>query len=164
MPPLRCPTLIPPCEVPVKIARWRRVLPGPDAPHAPGITPRARRADVLVFGREFSRDRNLFYFSNLTGLRRGSRAVLESAVAMNPDLEGLIRLQHADTDLRRVDTELGAIPKQKEALKARLAEERSRLDAARAGLGESQKARRQLESELQDLEGKRSKYKGQLMD
>jgi predicted nucleic acid-binding Zn-ribbon protein len=83
---------------------------------------------------------------------------------MNPDLERLIRLQHADSDLRRVDTELGAIPKQKEALAARLAEERSRLDAARAGLAESQKTRRQLESELQDLEGKRSKYKGQLMD
>jgi predicted nucleic acid-binding Zn-ribbon protein len=83
---------------------------------------------------------------------------------MHPDLERLIRLQHAESDLRRVDAELGGLPGRKQALAARVAEERSRLDAARSGLAESQKTRRQLETELQDLEGKRSKYKGQLMD
>jgi predicted nucleic acid-binding Zn-ribbon protein len=83
---------------------------------------------------------------------------------MHPDLERLIRLQHAESELRRVDAGLGAIPQQKETLAARVAEERARLDASRNGLAETQKARRQLEAELQDLEGKRSKYKGQLMD
>jgi predicted nucleic acid-binding Zn-ribbon protein len=83
---------------------------------------------------------------------------------MHPDLEKLIRLQHAESELRRLDAELGAIPRQKETLAARVAEEGSRLEASRSGLAESQKTRRQLEAELQDLEGKRSKYKGQLMD
>lgn len=83
---------------------------------------------------------------------------------MHPDLERLIQLQHAESELRRVDAELGGIPNQKATLAARVAEERSRLDAVRNGLAESQKARRQLEAELQDLEAKRSKYKGQLMD
>jgi uncharacterized protein len=83
---------------------------------------------------------------------------------MNPDLEGLVRLQHAESELRRVEVELGDVPNEKVALDGRLASERARLDEARAGLAESQKARRQFEGELQELETKRSKYKGQLMD
>ncbi len=83
---------------------------------------------------------------------------------MNPDLERLVRLQHAESELRRVEVELGDVPNEKAALDARLASERARLDEARAALAESQKARRQFEGELQELETKRSKYKGQLMD
>jgi uncharacterized protein len=83
---------------------------------------------------------------------------------MNPDLERLVQLQRAETDLKRVEGELAEIPRQKARLDERLAEERGRLDAVREALGGSQKARRQLEGELADLETKRSKYKGQLMD
>ncbi len=83
---------------------------------------------------------------------------------MNPDLERLVQLQRAETDLKRVEGELAEIPRQKALLDERLAEERGRLDAVREALAASQKARRQLEGELQDLETKRSKYKGQLMD
>jgi uncharacterized protein len=83
---------------------------------------------------------------------------------MNPDLEGLVRLQHAESELRRVEAELGDVPNGKADLDARLASERARLDEARAALAESQKARRQFEGDLQELETKRSKYKGQLMD
>ena len=83
---------------------------------------------------------------------------------MNPDLEKLIQLQKTASSLQKVETELGQIPRDKEAHEARLAEERRRLDAARAALLGSQKARKQYEAELQDLEQKRSKYKGQLMD
>jgi predicted nucleic acid-binding Zn-ribbon protein len=83
---------------------------------------------------------------------------------MNPDLEKLIRLQRADSELRRAETELAEVPKRRGDLEARLVAERSRLDAAKGELAESQKARRQHESELQDLEAKRSKYSGQLMD
>ena len=49
-------------------------------------------------------------------------------------------------------------------MEARLAEERGRLDTARTDLDATQKARRQHEQTVQDLEAKRSKYKGQLMD
>jgi uncharacterized protein len=83
---------------------------------------------------------------------------------MNPDLERLIRLQHAETDLRRVEAELQEIPRQRAELEAALARERGRLDQGREALGQTQKARRQHEADLQDLETKRSRYKGQLME
>ena len=83
---------------------------------------------------------------------------------MNSDLAGLIRLQRADSELRRVETELAQIPRRRSDIMASLAAERGRLDAARASLDASQKTRRRLEGELQDLESKRSKYKGQLME
>src|SRR5262249_55728909 len=84
--------------------------------------------------------------------------------AMNPDLEKLIHLQRAESELRRVEAERAEAPKRKAALEARLAEERATLDAAKEALTHSQKARRQHEGELQDLESKKSKYAGQLMD
>src|SRR5687768_2219752 len=83
---------------------------------------------------------------------------------MKPELERLVQLQRAESDLRKVQNDLARIPQQKAELDAALAQERSRLDSAREGLAGSQKNRRQHESSLQDLEGKRSKYKGQLMD
>jgi predicted nucleic acid-binding Zn-ribbon protein len=83
---------------------------------------------------------------------------------MNPDLEKLVRLQRAESDLRRVEAELAEAPKRRTALDARLAEGKARLDGAREAIAASQKARRQLEGDLQDLEAKRSRYKGQLME
>ena len=83
---------------------------------------------------------------------------------MKPELERLIHLQRAETDLRKVQNELARIPQQKAELETALAKERALLDAAREAQSGSQKNRRQHESSLQDLETKRSKYKGQLMD
>jgi predicted nucleic acid-binding Zn-ribbon protein len=83
---------------------------------------------------------------------------------MNPDLERLVQLQRADTELKRVESELAEAPRQKALLDEQLAEEGRRLEAARDALAASQKSRRQLEGELQDLETKRSRYKGQLME
>jgi predicted nucleic acid-binding Zn-ribbon protein len=83
---------------------------------------------------------------------------------MHPDLEQLVRLQKAESDLRRVEADLGEVPRLKEDLDGRLALDRSRLDGCRSALDESQKARRQHEGDLQALEAKRSKYKGQLME
>jgi predicted nucleic acid-binding Zn-ribbon protein len=83
---------------------------------------------------------------------------------MNPDLERLIRLQRAETDLRRVEAELAEVPRQRAELEAALGGERARLEAARQELTGGQKARRQHEAELQDLEAKRSRLKGQLME
>src|SRR5262245_1329885 len=83
---------------------------------------------------------------------------------MIPALDNLVRLQRAESDLRRAETDLQEVPRLKDELAARLAEERARLDAAREALANSQKGRRQFEGELQELESKRSKYKGQLMD
>jgi len=83
---------------------------------------------------------------------------------MNPDLEKLVRLHHVDTELKRVLSDLGAIPRHRQEIDDRLARDRSHLDAAKAALEGSQKARKQNEASVQDLETKRSKYKGQLMD
>ena len=83
---------------------------------------------------------------------------------MNPDLERLIQLQRVESELKRVEAEREAIPRALAEMEGRLAEERGRLDAARADLDTTQKARRQHEQTVQDLEAKRSKYKGQLMD
>ncbi len=83
---------------------------------------------------------------------------------MNPDLERLVQLQRAESELKRVEADREAVPRVRGELVGKLAEERGRLDAARSGLDACQKARRQHEQGLQDLEAKRSKYKGQLMD
>jgi uncharacterized protein len=83
---------------------------------------------------------------------------------MNPDLERLIHLQRAESDLRRVEAELQEVPRHRALLEADLAGERGRLESSREAQGQSQKARRQHEADLQDLEAKRSRYKGQLME
>lgn len=83
---------------------------------------------------------------------------------MNPDLGGLVRLQAVESELRKTDAELGQLPARKAELDAALAAERGTLDGIRAGLDASQKNRRKEEGSLQDLEAKRSKYKGQLME
>ncbi len=83
---------------------------------------------------------------------------------MIPDLDGLIRLQAVESDLRRTDNELSQVPGRQAELEARLAAERGRLDTLKASLDASQKSRKREEGALQDLEAKRSKYKGQLMD
>jgi hypothetical protein len=83
---------------------------------------------------------------------------------MNPDLERLIRLQRAESDLRRGEAELAEIPRHRAELESALAAEKTRLDTGRQELAGGQKARRQHEGDLQDLEVKRSRLKGQLME
>jgi predicted nucleic acid-binding Zn-ribbon protein len=83
---------------------------------------------------------------------------------MNPDLEKLVRLHHTETELKRVEAELAEIPHKRREIEERLERDRGHLDAARAALEASQKARKQNEASVQDLETKRSKYKGQLME
>src|SRR5215471_566766 len=86
------------------------------------------------------------------------------ALPMHADLERLIQLQRAESELKRTQADLSEAPRLKAELDARLAEERGRLDGARAGLAASQKAQRQHETDVQDLKSKLSKYKGQLME
>jgi predicted nucleic acid-binding Zn-ribbon protein len=83
---------------------------------------------------------------------------------MLSDLEKVVRLQGLDTRIQKVESELGEAPRRQSELEARLVAERGRLDAAKAALAQSQANRRRLEGELSDLESRRSKYKGQLME
>jgi predicted nucleic acid-binding Zn-ribbon protein len=82
---------------------------------------------------------------------------------MDPELDKLIRLQAATTELRKVEAELAEVPRQKTELDATLASERARLESAQEALDSCQKDRRRHEGELQDLETRRSRYKEQLM-
>ncbi len=83
---------------------------------------------------------------------------------MISDLHNLLLLQHADSSLKRAESALVEAPRRQAELGEQLAVERKRLDDAKAALDESLRLRRQREGELQSLEAKRSKYKGQLMD
>jgi uncharacterized protein len=83
---------------------------------------------------------------------------------MNPNLERLVRLQRAESDLKHVDGDLEAIPRARGEMDALLADERARLEGIRDALDAGQKARRQHEASLQDLMAKLSRYKGQLME
>lgn len=83
---------------------------------------------------------------------------------MNADLEKLVHLHRVEAELKQVEAELGEIPLKRQAIEERLSRDRAHLDAARGALDASQKARKQNEASVQDLEAKRSKYKGQLME
>jgi predicted nucleic acid-binding Zn-ribbon protein len=83
---------------------------------------------------------------------------------MNPDLEKLVRLHHVEADLKRTESDLAEIPRLRQEVEDRLARDRSHLDAARAALAGSQKARKEHEGSVADLKAKLSKYKGQLME
>lgn len=83
---------------------------------------------------------------------------------MNADLERLVRLQQAETDLKRAESSRSDLPRRRAEATAALDAEKARLAAARDAVENCQKARRKYEGELQDLEAKRSKYKGQLME
>jgi uncharacterized protein len=83
---------------------------------------------------------------------------------MKPVLEKLVELHHLEVALARVEADLAELPKKRRALDERLAAERALYDAAKAAAEASGKARKQHEAAVQDLETKRSKYKGQLMD
>ncbi len=101
------------------------------------------------------------------GPGRGVECPECSAVApssMNAGLEKLVRLHKVELETRRLESELAQLPRARQELDSRLTGERARLDAARASYEASAKARKTRESAVQDLEGKRSKYKGQLME
>lgn len=83
---------------------------------------------------------------------------------MNSDLAKLIDLQAADNEIKRIDAALQDIPRRQAEHDAELARESERLSAARERLDAAQKRRRGNEGALQDLEGRRSKYRGQLTE
>ncbi len=83
---------------------------------------------------------------------------------MNAELDKLVRLHHAETALKRIESDLAEVPRLRMVIEERLERDRSRLDAAKAALAGSQKARKEHESAVADLKQKLSKFKGQLME
>lgn len=83
---------------------------------------------------------------------------------MNPDLERLIRLQQLDSSAEQGRRQLAEEPNQQRALDDRLTAARDHVAAAKTALAEGQTARRELDKSLGVVQGRLSKFKGQLME
>jgi predicted nucleic acid-binding Zn-ribbon protein len=83
---------------------------------------------------------------------------------MHPDLESLVKFQGAETEFRRLEALLAEIPLRRKELEERQRAELATLESVRGAVDATQKNRKQLETSVQDLETRRSKYKGQLME
>jgi len=80
---------------------------------------------------------------------------------MHPDLEKLIALQQADSEVARLRDEIATLPRKVAAIEAKLAGTRAQIEKAQQGLGANQTARRKLETEIEDHRGHISKYRDQ---
>ena len=80
---------------------------------------------------------------------------------MPTDLEKLVELQAVDLELARLNAQLATIPKTIARIDAQLASARKRVDDARAAIKAGETAKRQYEQEIQSLNEKISKFRGQ---
>jgi predicted nucleic acid-binding Zn-ribbon protein len=83
---------------------------------------------------------------------------------MHPDLEHLIQLQDLDLAADRARRRIADLPAAQQAHEARLAERAAILAALKGRHAAGQSARRETEKELAAVQGRLSKYKGQLME
>ena len=83
---------------------------------------------------------------------------------MHPDLQHLIQLQDLDLAADRARRRIADMPAAQQALEARLAERHRRRRRRQGTHRRSQAARREIEKELAAVQGRLSKYKGQLME
>ncbi len=80
---------------------------------------------------------------------------------MPTDLEKLVELQKVDLELARLNAQLAAIPKTIARIEAQLASALKRVEDARAAIKAGETAKRQHEHEIQSLNEKISKFRGQ---
>lgn len=83
---------------------------------------------------------------------------------MAPELQLLIQLQDLDFTLDRVRHRIAEIPTAQQALEARIAERTGELHALKERIAASQAKRRDIEKDLAAIQGRLSKFKGQLME
>ena len=83
---------------------------------------------------------------------------------MNPDLQHLIHLQELDLAAERVRRRVADIPGAIAALDDRLAERSAAAAAVKSRIETCLVSRREIEKELAAVQGRLSKYKGQLME
>ena len=82
---------------------------------------------------------------------------------MNPDLQNLKELQVADREISRLSQEIAALPRRVAVIEAKLADSKARKETAAASLKAGEGAKRKLESQIQDLQLKISKYRDQML-
>jgi predicted nucleic acid-binding Zn-ribbon protein len=80
---------------------------------------------------------------------------------MSTDLEKLVELQAVDLELARLNAQLAAIPKTIAQIDAKLASARKRVEDARASIKAADTAKRQHEQEIQSLNERILKFRGQ---
>jgi predicted nucleic acid-binding Zn-ribbon protein len=83
---------------------------------------------------------------------------------MHPDLQHLIQLQDLDLAADRARRRIAELPAAKQALDARLADKTAQVTRIKERIAAGQAARREVEKELAVVQGRLSKYKGQLME
>ena len=82
---------------------------------------------------------------------------------MLPDLDRLIRLQELETAVHRARQALEALPAQREALEARLAEHTGRIETLDRTIAERKAARRVMEKDAAAAQSRLARFKDQLM-
>ncbi len=82
---------------------------------------------------------------------------------MNPDLQNLKELQAADREIARLSQEIAALPRRVAVIEAKLADSKARKEKAMAAIKAGDAAKRKLESQIQDLQQKISKYRDQML-
>jgi uncharacterized protein len=83
---------------------------------------------------------------------------------MHPDLQHLIQLQELDLAAERSRRRIAELPAAQQALESRVAAKSQALAAVKERINSGQAARREVEKELAAVQGRLSKYKGQLME
>ena len=83
---------------------------------------------------------------------------------MHPDLQHLIQLQDLDLAADRARRRIAELPAAQQALDARVADKTAQVTRIREWIAAGQAARREVEKELAVVQGRLSKYKGQLME
>lgn len=80
---------------------------------------------------------------------------------MPTDLEKLVELQGVDLEIARLNAQLAIIPKTIARIDAQLATARKRVEDARAAIKAGEATKRQYEQEIQSLNEKIAKFRGQ---
>ena len=83
---------------------------------------------------------------------------------MHPDLKHLIQLQDLDLAADRARRRIAELPAALQALETRVAEKTAHVSSVKEQITAGQTARREVERELAAVQGRLSKYKGQLME
>jgi hypothetical protein len=83
---------------------------------------------------------------------------------MHPDLQHLIQLQDLDLAADRARRRIAELPAAQQSLDARAADRTAQVTRIKERIAACQAARREVEKELAVVQGRLSKYKGQLME
>jgi predicted nucleic acid-binding Zn-ribbon protein len=83
---------------------------------------------------------------------------------MLPDIEKLLELQIADTEIRKLREEVAALPKRVAAIEQKLAGTKAHLEKVKAAAKDDDAKRKKFEASIKDLQGKISKYRDQSLD